>query len=296
MTLTLQDKSIIGRFGFSTFHDYKWMSLYAGEPFLENGVISYYDGRLVRIYGFPLNKKLGIGNDFLFDLVKYWATEEKAEAILFMGSNPLNFNYLFDIGFWRTALKPRRAISSELSINCSCDCNTFLNNRFNKRIRSMALESNVTTGGLASAEYLKLIEEFYQLRDLTIYLADIAFAIPAILQFKEVRIIEARKEGGICGLLALHKPFKDIAVALFLVHDNRTKGVSDFLMGKMIEVARSLGARKINVGSSKSIGQYNFKRKWGGKVLVPPYYMVMWARGVLADSFYPTWGPRLLEL
>jgi hypothetical protein len=282
--------------GISTFHDYWFMSLYAGEPFFEDGALAYYDGRLVRLYGFPLRGEPPIEDSSLRRLVMCWASERGAEAIVYVGPRPLNLNFLGNFGFWRTVIKPRRTISAELIIDCTRDPGNAFETRSFKRSRTMVFETKIQTGGIVLAEHLQLIEKFYRSQEITPYFADVAFAIPALLRSDRVEIIEVRKDGCICGLLALHKPFKDMAVALFMAHDHQTAGISDFLFGEMIDHTRQLGVSSTNVGSSPSRGHYNFKRKWGGTPAVPPYYLVKWARGQLAESFYPTWGPRLVDL
>ncbi len=112
-----------------------------------------------------------------------------------------------------------------------------------------------------------------------------------------MRLVEAWDSGGwLAGFLMMHRPFDSVAVATFLFHDHVTEGVSDLLYHGMLEHARALGARYVNVGASPTRGQYDFKVKWGGAPLVPPYHCAVWARGHLARRNYISWGPRLVGL
>lgn len=294
--LTRKEIRHINRFGVSTLHNYWVMSLYAGEPFFKNSVLAYYDGRLVTICGFPLRGAPPIYDDVIRRLALSWVLERNVESILYVGPRPLNLNCLGDYKFRRITLQRRRIISSELFIECNDNSGSVFERRVYSRSQSMGFECKIKAGGIISAEHMTLIEQFYRKRGITGYLAAISFALPALLQSRRVWIIEARKDGFLRGFLALHKAFTDIAIGLFLAHDNQTPGVSDFLYSKMLDHSRRLEAKSVNVGSSPSRGHYDFKRKWGGKVGVPPYYLVRWARGLLARRCYSAWGPRLIKL
>ncbi len=149
---------------------------------------------------------------------------------------------------------------------------------------------------MISAEHFNLIEMFYAERRLTAYLAESLFVLPAVLRSARVRLIEARRAGRLSGFAAIHKPFCDTAIGLFMMCSGNVSGVSDFLYSVMLEQARALGANWLNVGPSPSLGHFNFKVKWSGEAKVAPYYFVQWARGPLGRRFHTSWGPRILHL
>ena len=294
--LTPKDKKQIYQCGVSTYHDYWFMSLFFGEPFFEKGITTYYDGRIVTVCGFPLNGDSEIKNAEFRHIAKRWVIERKIDGLLFIGPRPVDFSFLKNYGFRRTELQSRCNINSELSIDCTNNPESVLNKRIYRRTQLIEFESKVKSGGIVSAENIRLIEQFYQKEEISGYLAVLAYSIPCILKSQRVWLIEARKDKQLCGLLALHKPFADIAMALFMVHDHCTVGVSDFLYCKMLDQAKRVKANKVNIGTSHSEGAYNFKIKWGGRPEVSPLYFVKWMRGHLARHLYTSWGLRLIKL
>jgi len=294
--LTRKQISLLDEKGISTLHDFRILSLTAGEPYLEDGVLSYFDGRLVTACGFPLRGAALIEETSLRDLSKYWIKERSAEGIIHIGPQSLDLRCLRAFSLRRVEKFRGQNFSAELMIKCNGNSDEVFKHRFYRRSCSRGFKSTVKTGGILSAEHLKLIETFYSRREITCYLAEMAFAIPAVLRSRRVSLIEARQNGRLCGFLALHESFKDMLVALFLYHDHQTPGVSDFLYGEMLRYASRLGAASVNVGPSPTRGHYNFKLKWGGESAVPPYYLLGWMRGRLRLRWHKAWGPRLVRL
>ena len=282
--------------GISVGHDYWTMSLSAGEPFLEDGVLAYDDGRLVTIWAFPLRGDFYPTRASLQAMCTRWIVARGAEAICIVSPHPVGTAFLRGHGFRRTYWQYRTVSSAELFLDCSEGQGSAFHLSAYRRARFLGFEAVVRCGGIVPADYFKLIEHFYDVAGVNCYLADLAFTLPAILRSSRAHIIEARSGETLSGFVVLHKPFRDVAVALFLAHDHSSRGVSDFLYSKMIEHARSLGARSINVGPSPSIGHHRFKRKWGGRPGIPPFHLEEWARGIMARRVHTSWGPRLVRL
>jgi hypothetical protein len=294
--LTRKEIGLLDENGIATLHDFRVVSLISGEPFVEDGVLAYFDGRLVTLCGFALRGEPVIGKAQLRELSKRWIEERSAEGILYIGPQTVDLRCLHASTLRCVERIKGKNFSTELVIDCNIVFDEVLKHRFYKRGRSRGFEATIKSGGILSAEHLKLIETFYEQREISCYLAEMAFAVPALLRSKRVRLIEARKDGQLCGFLALHESFKDMLVALFLYQDHRTPGVSDFLYSEMVGYARRSGIANVNVGPSPTLGHYNFKLKWGGKPAVPPYYLVEWVRGRLSLRYHRGWGPRLVRL
>lgn len=283
--------------GLSTLHDYWFTSLFAGEPRFQDGVLSYYDGRLVTLCGFPLRGNPPIDGPLVRRLVEKWIGEDPAvQAVCYVGPNRVDLSRLRKFSFRCVSEQPAIPIASELFIDCNGQPDSVLKKRIYRRSRSLSFERRVRSAGSVSAEHFQLIEFFYRKRQVTTYLAEIAFAIPVLLRSRRVHLIEARKDGKLCGFIALHKPFLDISVGLFMACRPDIPGVCDFLYSAMLDESKRLGATSVNVGPSPSLGHFNFKKKWGGEPVVPPYYFVQWARGLLAQRFHTSWGPRMVRL
>ena len=294
--LSKRESALIRQVGITTTHDYWLNSLIAGEPYMEHDLISYYDGRVVTLSGFPLNNGSKFNAKVCRTIAENWVTKRGAESVVFLGPRSVSFHTLSKQGFRIAAEEKANHFSAEVLIDCTNGPGSIFDRRIFRRSRAFDFAVKLRNGGVISAEYFKLIERFYQNRELTAYLAESAFAIPAVLRSPKVRLIEARKDNKLCGIVAIHKPFDDVAVGLFMMTDPDIPRVCDFLYSVMLEEARRLGAKRLNVGPSPSVGHYRFKLKWGGVAAVPPYYYARWGRGPILRRFHISWGPRLLRL
>jgi len=294
--LTQKQKEALRRQGSCTWHDHWFVSIFAGEPHLKQGVLSYYDGRLVTMCGFPLRGEPAIEASIIRELAAEWASNAEVQSICYVGPQTMRLTRLRRFGFRKVAQQPPIGISSELFLNCNGAPGSVFKKRVYRRSCSLGFKSQVRTGGTVSAEHFKLIEQFYRQREVSTYLAEIAFALPVLLRSRRVSLVEARKNGVLCGFIALHKPFSDVAVGLFMARQEDMPGVCDFLYSAMLDESRELGATSVNVGPSPTVGHYNFKKKWGGEPVIAPYYYVQWARGALAQRTHTSWGPRMIRL
>ncbi len=293
--LTSQQSLRIRIKGISTLHDYWFNSLYAGEPYLERDMLVYYDGRVVTLCGFPLREE-SFDGEVCRSVVRDWAINRRAEAIIFMGPRRVSLNLLRKEGFRCIAEGRPRRITQELFIDCSRSAGSAFSSRVYRRSQARDFDLSLRQGGIVSAQHFRLLELFYRERELSEELAEVAFALPAVLRSRRIRLIEARRNNELCGFAALHKPFAQTAVGLLMIGDSSVRGVSDFLLGAMLDQASLLGACNLNVGSSPSLGHFNFKLKWGGQPQVPACYYAQWARGNMARRYHLSWGPRLTRL
>ncbi len=293
--LTPTESKVIEHEGFSTMHDYWFNSLFAGEPFLHDGVLVYYDGRIATICGFPMRHQSVIEAGVSCHVAKEWVTHHGAENIIYMGPDQVDFGCLNSLGLRQVWENEPRPNSAELFIDCA-EADSIFKSRLYRRSRSLPFELTVRSGGTVSAEHFLLIEKFYSARDLTAFLAEMLFVLPILMRSSRVQLIEARQDGRLSGFVMIHRPFCDTAVGLFMMCSGSSRGVSDFLYSAMVEQARALGVAYLNLGPSPSAGHFNFKLKWAGKPRVPPYYFVQWGRGGLGRRFHTAWGPRILRL
>ena len=294
--LTRKDAGALRSLGLATVHDYWLTSLTAGEPFYEGGVLAYFDGRMVTLSAFPLRDCAPPADEALRGAARRWVSGRKAEAVLFVGPRPVRNLLGRDSGLRLIARAHRPVTSAELLIDCD-DRHAEARSRRRCRLGLAAgMRLGTRAGGVVSAQHFALVERFYRLRHLSSFLADVSFTLPALLRSRRVHLVEAWDGRRLAGFVMMHRPFDAVAVATFLFHDHLTEGVSDLLYHGMLAHARGLGARYVNVGASPTRGQYDFKLKWGGLPLVPPYHCTVWARGHLGRRNYISWGPRLVGL
>jgi len=290
--LSLSDERRLHDGGVSVHHDHAVQGLWYGEPFLQDGVLAYFDGTAVRLCGAPLEGEPAASADTVLRLVSEWGGRPEVEEVAWTGPMAMDLAALAAQGYRCLEVRGGHAISAEVCLDC-----TNAGPPARRRVRGWhrrRLAARHLRGGRSTALQLRLIERFLRARGIHKNEPDATLAIPALLAQPEVHIIEAWSDAGLCGLVALHKPFRAIAVALLIAHDDETPGTCDFLYGEMIDCARTLGAAAVNVGSSPSEGVYAFKRKWGGRPAVPAYHRCRWTRGRLLRRRHTTWAARLL--
>src|ERR1700720_1798352 len=236
--LTRSEVRLIEQHGISTFHEYWFNSLFAGEPYLEDGLLAYYDGRVVTLCGFPL-RDIPIAKASIYDrLSQKWVKDRGAESVIFVGPKPVSLQALSNEGLRRVAQEKRHKFAAELFIDCSGNPGSVFKRRVYRRAKMMDFQLTVRRGGMMSSEHFRLVEIFYRQREVTGYLAEIAFALPAMLRSRKVHLIEARRNDRICGFVAMHKPFVNTCVGLFLATDNGINGVCDLLYAAMLDQAK----------------------------------------------------------
>lgn len=280
---------LIRRNGLATLHDHAVVSPLSGEVFLQDGVLLYFDGRVLLVCAQPL-RGAELHKALTRQLVRAFVEHQNVESLLYVGPEPLSLKELEPLGFFRHEVLPRRPRSAELFIvvrgAAPPPYRRALRNGFTARMRR---------GGAIDVRHLMLAEQFYESLTLSNYLAELAMTLPIIMCSPDVTIVEAWEQGTIRGFAAVHEPFEGISVGLFLAHDRRTAGVSDFLYAQLMQHASEMGSELLNVGPSVSRGHFLFKQKWHGLPLVPPYYCVTWRRRGVHSASNRAWLLRILS-
>ena len=222
--------------------------------------------------------------------------ERGAESVFYLGPAPIDLDFLADLGLRRVWWQARNQIGAEMVADCVENPRKIDGGKPYRSVRAGKFEAEFRAAGILPSEYLSLVEQFFARSDLSPYLADLGFSISALLRYRGMHLVGARRGTELAGFATLNKPFRDIAVAGCLFHDGVSPGVSDFLYAQLLALGYRIGARIVNLGSSPTRGIYCFKQKWGGQPTVAPYYAVRWSRGRLALRWFSSWGPRLVRL
>lgn len=275
-------------------HDHWANSLVSGEPFLEEEGLTYFDGREVFLCGFPLANAVNAEAIAQRRRIKRWL-ERGVESVLYVGPRPIDCRALTRAGFRKrwTAQPSKR--SAELITDCTGRRGTITTTRTFRRALTAPFELRSRSGELPSWQHLALIEDFFRKRSLDQALADQVIAVLRMLGSSGVELIEAWSDNVLAGFLTLRPAFRDLSIAYHLFR-NDAPGVADFLLAHTILRTREIGARGVNLGASPTAGTYQYKLKWRGEPVVPPYFGIHWARGPLAQRYYVSWGTRLLKL
>jgi len=292
--LTESQRYAIQRCGVATLHDYRTVSPMSGEAFLEDGILFYYDGRMLLVCAQPLRDARSLRAARTRELVLRFVDRHAVDSVLYVGGEPLSLRELRSRNFFDDGVQRRRARAAELFLPIREAYRSPRLSRLYRRATRNGFAARCRAGGMVDASLLTLAETFYAGLPLSEYLAELAVTLSLTLMLPEVTIIEAWDRGAVRGFVTVHEPFDGVSVALFMAHDRVTRGVSDFLYSQLIDHARARNSEFVNVGPSASEGHYRFKRKWRGVPLVPPYYAATWRRRGARCTRHRTWLLRIL--
>ena len=117
--LVKRDLAVIRHGGISITHDYWFNSLIAGEPYLEEDLLTYFDGRVVTIYGFPVSNASAFNAKVCRNLADKWVRQRGAEGVVFVGPRPVGLKVLTKLGFHLVAEEKPNKPSAEMLIDCT---------------------------------------------------------------------------------------------------------------------------------------------------------------------------------
>jgi Phosphatidylglycerol lysyltransferase, C-terminal len=282
--LTAADAEWVYCHGIATTYDAELMALTNGEPFLDDGVLSYFDGRIWVVFSDPIRP----AREATLAQLRRRAADMNTEAILYRGSESLNLRVLREHCFRHVSTERRIPRSAEMLIRCDevQRCRIF------RRAARAPYEARVTETSMPGAQHLRLIERLYESRGLTDFLIEMSFALQAMLRLRNTLMLEAWSGEKLVAFMLVRRPFRDVAVAPLLARNEAFRGAGDFLHAVAIRECGRMGVTYLNLGASPSSGHLFFKTKWHAKPLVAPMQSSLWTRTGLFSGY----GPRLVKL
>jgi hypothetical protein len=295
--LSLTERDRIRRNGYCSYHNVGLWSLTEGEPFIKDDLLYYFDGRRLFLCGFSLDRSAAGVGERIRSLAKECYRRLPVELLVYCGPEDVSFRRVCPHRQRLIGKNAANVIGAELVV----DCATLPDQpRLRRWIRSqgrLGVEVRVrATGGWdLEANHRRLIEQFYATREITPYLVDIAFLLPALTRLVDVHWLDAFYQGELCGLAVMADAFAETDVGVFMATDPAHLSASDCLYAAVLDFARERGKRYVNLGASPSEGVYRYKQKWGGKPVVPPYWLCEWSSGDLARISFNSWPSRLVQ-
>ena len=280
--------------GFSINHDTELLAVSLGEPFLQDGILSFYDGRILSVAAFPFTQGGIICPEQLRDSVAGFLLSRPAEIVALWSPNKVDLQFLRRKGFSPSVRYHGAHIKAELVL----DCNRAILEQKRRHLRPAVREQmrlRITRQPPVQVGHIRLIEAFFRERTMTPYLFEQFICLHVLRVSRDVRWLQAFCGEQLCGLAAVREPFATTDLALFLARDKNVKGVGDFLMYHMIATSIDGGKQFLNMGPSPTEGHYRFKLKWGAAAAVPPYRYIEWSRGTLRRRTYTNWNARALQ-
>lgn len=251
-------KKIISKKVYNYDHNFNYYSIALGEPFYEEDIITYYDGKLLCIPFFPLNRNLhdvknqvkNIINNHNAKIIIYWGTKNLSrmklngyKLILTEKFDPYNVDTIIDLN--SLYLETRKNLMREL-----------------RRAKQNNIVINIRHISMFDREHIKLIKEFLDTHEVDYFNIHLINSLRRILKFKTTKIIEARKDQELIGFSILDTFLSNMPVYLFGFYNKNYYGLSTMIYFKMIEYSQKNGAVVLNLGYTMHKNLYKYKKKW----------------------------------
>jgi hypothetical protein len=295
--LTVADRALLRAHGYCWHHESSLGSVVEGEPYLQNGLLYYVDGRRLMICGYPLDRR----EDNLVDRVRCIAADCLSrfpiEIIRYYGPIRMSLRGICPSRFRSLGTVKPLPTDAEMLLDCRVGPSSRRLRRWmnSERSRKFSLRRRRAPNFTLEAAHYLMIEEFFSSVEIDPYLLDLAYKLPAMIVLDTVEWFEAWAEERLVGISAVIDAFEDTDLALFLTADRAVRGASDFLYGAMKEAVLEHAKRFLNLGPSSSEGHFYFKNKWGAQPQTAPYWWQSWGAGELARREYDSWPSRLLQ-
>jgi hypothetical protein len=295
--LTPSAQAVIRSQGYSGHHDTRLSSIVEGEPFLQEGLLHYFDGRKLLICGYALDRR----EDDLLDRVRRVARDflrrYPVEVVWYCGPLRTSLSSVCPSRFRPLGMARPLCTDSELALDSTVPLRS---RRLRQWLRSagplaFSLRRRRFPEFAFQAAHYALLDRFFSSREMSAYLHDLAFKIPVLASVDAVEWFEAWQGKRLAGIAAVADAFNDMDVAVLLVAEPDLAGVSDFLYAAMRDSVRGRGKRLLNLGPSSSEGHYRFKQKWGAVPVAAPCWWQGWGAGELARRDYQSWPARLAQ-
>jgi len=283
--------------GYCSYHDVPLWCLTEGEPFLDDDLLYYFDGRRLFLCGYPLEREASSLKERIQAIARKCYSLLPVELLVYCGPQSVSFRRACPNGHRLVGTRPADDLGAELVVDCTKPPTNRRLRRWLRSTRRASVEIRVRQGGTFDFEAAQrlIVEKFFSRREITPYLLDIAFVLPALTRSDHVFWLDAICGGKVCGLAVVSDAFAQMDLGLFIAAQPDTGGISDCLYAAILDLARKRGKRFVNLGPSPSPGSYWYKQKWGAQPLVRSYWFSQWACRELARSVFNSWPSRLLQ-
>ena len=295
-----KDYAIIERDLTSSEHDVFYWAGVAGEPFLDSGVLSYFDGTSVYLPTYPFGDQSQADSavtDFT-KTVDAWSHRGEVEFINVFGpfASCLSLPAGFDVAF---AGEPE-----DWNVDLLVDLRDVevLLARPNMKHRMRRAEKAgvcavLNSDACLSANHIALVRTLCARDDWGV--SDVAGLLGALalIRSPQTTMFDARRGDELVGFAISHAFFATRPFWIAAAFKPGVAGAADAVMGAMIPHYASRGAVTLGLGFTAGPGHKYFKECWGGKARWPAPSQRIWKRCSSSARFDCSldWGWRLLH-
>jgi hypothetical protein len=257
-------------------HDWRFYSVFLGEPHLIDDVLVYFDGTVLYICAFPLsdiwkeadrsvvssilNRRPEFSNTQVVDLWGRFSPPEEVGVggrllprVKFTDYDPEMFDVAIDLDEFEFA-KER---SARLARNA---------------VLRKGLTARIVQRPVLLAQHMELMAHWRSTHDVSPVHACMAASVLYAIQQPQVYVVESFLGSKLVGFSVVSFPAADRAIYLQgFARNEPGSRVGDSMLAGMVTFAKDRGAKHLHLGYSPSDSLLSFKRKWGARVDGPPF-------------------------
>ncbi len=266
MSISQTDRVFIEAHAYTYDHNFSFYSLILGEPFFRNGLIHYFDGRLLSICTYLVEENSNKVNEeslrmTILDIISFF----EPEAIDIWGpysdvyilpvpegwlhhplANPEEFHR--DIVILLPSFNPSKVPHLHKSISYA--------EKNGVRIVAQRL-------GQLSARHITLLEGLAVRPDVHLFDRIFYSTIAYWSIISRPLAFEAWRDNELLGYLILDESLPNLPICLAVFAVRKPAVVSDILYNAMFHYCIRVGYQRISLGHSYNEGLYTYKEKWG---------------------------------
>ena len=260
----------------SCYHDFRYYSVFYGEPFLFDEFIYYFDGKDLRVTGYDAHGH-AIQADTLSAIIR--ATEKHGRVRTVTAECPEVVSLARSgISLKRQILGyPSRKYDFEMILNHRLTTSRSLGKCLRKAEKRGLKAATQMIPVLKHQHYL-LVDRFVRRFEPCLFFgAEFLASIFHLLSRQGTLFVNCYSCDQIVGF-ALATSIGELGIIHMTVSAGGHNRVSDVLYNHAIEKLQERGVKRISLGFSLNKGLFNFKRKWGAEPYWRGSYEVLWYR------------------
>lgn len=265
----------VAKYAYMSDHCFDLMALVLGEPFIYQGIIYYYDGKILTINGYDLEKNFAV-EERVTRIIKGFEDTETLDAIAYFGPKVLNLTHI--VG--KQYIEEDSSFPEDFVVDMELDFGSPFSKKINrdlKAAKNRGIHVYIKEIDFLSYHHIKILDEFSLNKQLDSLTRAIIAQLNAYVKAPNIYILEAWKENELIGFASLSLNFEKAFYTMAFFK----KGInyaSDAIIEKAIEFSRNKGFQKLNLGFSLNEGTYKYKKKWGAIKTCDPYYSTIYTK------------------
>ena len=280
--LSPQDDRLLDEKLSSSDHDHFFWAGLLGEPFLVDGILSYFDAETSSIVGAALDGDSIWSADWqnrLHNAIARTLDQTGARFLSYWGPYQLPAD----------AVRGWSLVFAEDPVACNVDVFLHLAEALEglnekktretlRHARRSGIDLWIGSRPALNADHLTLLRHLAGRDGVGVQDVYTLANVVSILCSDVTDVFEARCGGRLVGFAVAHRYFKSTAFAVVAAFDHSFSGCSDLIIAAMVEHYARRGAKRLGLGYAYDPGSLAFKTKWKGATVAAPFYELIWQR------------------